>query len=139
MQEKTETVEQDSWFRRNLYWGFFIGVYIFHGFISEWVSFPVYIGAAVLIYANVLYFISGNKTSNKAWFLANGWLKTNLFVLALMGGYYLLIFATLSAMTYVAGLVPESVAATFPFILALGLILYLIGLGFYLVEKANKI
>jgi hypothetical protein len=41
-------------------------------------------------------------------------------------------------MTILAALVPESIASTFLAILGIGIILYLIGVGFHLVEKSNK-
>lgn len=138
MTETVETVEQESWLIRNLYWIFFIGAFISHGFVSEWVSFPVYIIAVMLIYANVLFFISKNKNSNKQWFVARNWLKTNLIFLATMGISFFVFFGGVNLLERFAKFVPESASAVFSGILVTGVILYLIGVGFYLVEKTTK-
>jgi len=129
--KESETVEQQSWLRRNLTPLLIVAVLVCHSFISEWISFPGYISAVILIYANFLYFVSKNRT-------VIGWFKANLFALAILGGLFIFTYLIGGLLTFLAALVPESVAATFPAILAIGVILYLIGLGFYFVEKTTK-
>ena len=131
MTETGETVEHQGWLKRN--WSSVLGILILisHGFVSEWISLPLYLGAPLLIYANFL--VLSSKDRNLI-----GWLKTNLFVLAAMGGMFLLISALSRLMVFLSGLVPESVAAFFHPILAVGVILYLIGVGFYFVEKTTR-
>lgn len=43
-----------------------------------------------------------------------------------------------SLVVFLASIVPESISSTFPLILAVGVLLYLIGLGFHFVEKSTN-
>lgn len=131
MMETVERVENQSWLQRNVHVVLAVAALAFQSFISEWVSLQVYFSALVLIYANYLFFSSENRD-------LNNWLRTNLFAFAVIAGLLAVIFILSRTMTFLAALVPENVAATFPFILAAGVILYLIGLGFYFVEKTTK-
>lgn len=128
---QSETIEQRSWMRRNLPTAVIVSVLVCHSFISEWISFPVYISAVILICANFLFFVY-NRT-------VIGWLKANLYALAILAGLFTFTFLISRLMTFLGALVPDSVASTFPAILVIGVVLYLIGVGFYLVEKTTKI
>jgi hypothetical protein len=140
---KVESQNQESWFKQH-FTGIFTIIWIIAGqslgmYFGGWINYYFFLCGWILILTNIEFIIlkfwlKAVHLQKYAGFL--GWLKWNLITIPINALALSVIFILSYVLVLSASIVPENISTISPLILFIGAMIFLMGFGFYLVEKS---